>query len=258
MRARGLIYGLIVVAVALEAWAQEPPAPADAGATSTIEAEAPAPPPSLPPGMLTPIDRVNASPQGTLKNTYSYDDAAVAAEGEKIYFKYGCNGCHGGNGGGGICPPLINDTWVYNGDDDTLFRLVTLGSIELQAKGYARHGHENVVAPMPPFGGIIQSDDDLWKVFAFMRSHYDGSPARKFGTSEADKAAAAAAEEAATGEASAAEPSAAEPSVAEPSVAEPPATGAPAPATPGEVPAAADAATATDAPASAPAAPEPH
>lgn len=239
MRARGLIYGLIVAAVAVVAWAQEAPAPADASATSTTEAEAPAPPPSLPPGMLSPIDRVNASPQGTLKNTHSYDDAATAAEGEKIYFKYGCNGCHGGNGGGGICPPLINDTWVYNGDDDTLFRLVTLGSIELQAKGYTRHGHENVVAPMPPFGGIIFSDDELWKVLAFVRAHYNGSPARKFGTSEAEKAAALAAEEAATGDAPAVEP---------------PATDAPAtPAAPSKAPAAVDAAAATDAPA-----PQPH
>jgi hypothetical protein len=27
-----------------------------------------------------------------------------------------------------MCPPLTNDTWVYGADDDTLFRLIALGS----------------------------------------------------------------------------------------------------------------------------------
>ena len=44
----------------------------------------------------------------------------------------GCNGCHGGGGGGGMCLPLTNETWVYGPDDDTLFRLVALGSAELK------------------------------------------------------------------------------------------------------------------------------
>ena len=47
----------------------------------------------------------------------------------------GCNGCHGGGGGGGMCPPLTNDTWVYGRDDDTLFRLITLGTDDLQKQG---------------------------------------------------------------------------------------------------------------------------
>ncbi len=94
---------------------------------------------------------------------------------------YGCSGCHGGGGGGGMCPPLINDVWVYGGDDDTLFRLVTLGSIALQQRGYMRIGQENVVGPMPPFGGIIKNADDLWKIFAFVRSRNDGDHRKKLG-----------------------------------------------------------------------------
>ena len=35
--------------------------------------------------------------------------------------------------------------------------------------------------PMPPFGAIIKNADDLWKILAFVRSHYDGDPAYKFG-----------------------------------------------------------------------------
>jgi hypothetical protein len=80
-----------------------------------------------------------------------------------------------------MCPPLTNDTWVYGGDDDTLFRLVTLGSDELQKNGYSRTGRENVVGPMPPFGAIVKNSDDLFKIIAFIRAHYDGDPAYKFG-----------------------------------------------------------------------------
>jgi hypothetical protein len=80
-----------------------------------------------------------------------------------------------------MCPAITNDIWVYGGDDDTMFRLVALGSVALQQAGYTRIGHENVVGPMPPFGAIIKNADDLWKIFAFIRSNYHGDPAYKFG-----------------------------------------------------------------------------
>ena len=41
---------------------------------------------------------------------------------------------------------------------------------ELQKQGYSRKGSENVVGPMPPFGQIVKSDDDMWKIIAFIRS----------------------------------------------------------------------------------------
>jgi hypothetical protein len=84
--------------------------------------------------------------------------------------------------------PLTNDTWVYDGDDDTLFRLVTLGSDELQKNGYMRKGRENVVGPMPPMGTIIKTSDDLWKILVFVRTKYSGDPKYKFGTPESEKA----------------------------------------------------------------------
>ncbi len=130
---------------------------------------------------IKPIDLVNSSPKGKLHNPYKDTQADIVAQGKQHFMAYGCSGCHGGGGGGGMCPPLINDVWVYGGDDDTLFRLVTLGSIGLQQHGYMRIGQENVVGPMPPFGGIIKNADDLWKIFAFLRSRYDGDPAYKFG-----------------------------------------------------------------------------
>jgi mono/diheme cytochrome c family protein len=123
-----------------------------------------------------PLDLIKATPKGGLVNPYRdqlTDPAKLAAigdEGHKKYLSYSCNGCHGGGGGGGMCPPLTNDTWVYSPDDDTLFRLIALGSDGLMKDGYSRVKSEVVVGPMPPFGGIIKTSDELWKVVSFIRS----------------------------------------------------------------------------------------
>jgi len=157
--------------------------------SSLIYAQDQKPPPEQPPAgaapaagaTMTPVARADATPKGSLKNPYKDDDAAVVAAGSKLYLGYGCNGCHGGNGGGGMCPPLTNDTWVYGGDDDTLFRLVAYGTQDLQAKGYSRKSQEQVVGPMPAMGQVVKTDDELWRILAFVRSHYSGSPECKFG-----------------------------------------------------------------------------
>lgn len=131
---------------------------------------------------ISPPDAVTNTPKGKLVNPYKDTQADAVAQGGKFLQNYACSGCHGGGGGGGMCPPLTNDTWVYGGDDDTLFRLVTLGSDELQKQGYTRKGRENVVGPMPPFSTIVKNADDLWKILVFVRSKYNGDPAYKFGT----------------------------------------------------------------------------
>jgi mono/diheme cytochrome c family protein len=118
-----------------------------------------------------PLDLIKKVPVGGLHNPYNDQIDAVAEEGHHKYLSFSCNGCHGGGGGGGMCPPLTNDTWVYGADDDTLFRLVSLGSDGLKKDyGYKRVKQEVVVGPMPPFGAIIKTSDDLWKVIAFIRS----------------------------------------------------------------------------------------
>jgi mono/diheme cytochrome c family protein len=119
-----------------------------------------------------PLDLIKATPKGGLHNPYAdkVTDAAFAEEGHKTYLSAGCNGCHGGGGGGGMCPPLTNDTWVYGPDDDTLFRLIALGSDELKKQGYTRIKQEVVVGPMPQFGTIIKTSDQLWKIITFIRS----------------------------------------------------------------------------------------
>lgn len=117
-----------------------------------------------------PLDLIKATPKGGLHNPYKDKIAEIAEPGHKKYMSAGCNGCHGGGGGGGMCPPLTNDTWVYGPDDDTLFRLIAEGSDGLKANGYHRVKQEVVVGPMPPFGGIIKTSDDLWRVITWIRS----------------------------------------------------------------------------------------
>ncbi|MGB2932445.1 MAG: cytochrome c [Methyloceanibacter sp.] len=126
-------------------------------------------------GTMTPIERVASTPMGQLKSPYA-DFAGVAEEGHKIYMSLDCNGCHGGGGGGGMAAPLTNPIWIYGDADDTLFRLITLGTGKLSPGdafgklGYTRKGSEAVVGPMPPYGEIIKTDDDLWKIIAWIRS----------------------------------------------------------------------------------------
>ena len=76
---------------------------------------------------VTPLERAVSTPRGQLKSPYT-DFAGVAAEGLRIYRSHDCNGCHGGGGGGGMAAPLTNQIWIYGDDDDTLFRVIALGT----------------------------------------------------------------------------------------------------------------------------------
>lgn len=136
---------------------------------------------------MSPADLVNRTAKGGLHNPYKDTQADIVAQGEALFRSYPCSGCHGGGAGGGMCPPLTKSDWIYGGDDDTLFRLVTLGSDQLQKIGYTRMGLAPVVGPMPPMGPIIKSSDDLWKILAFVRSRYDDDPAYKFGAPSAQQ-----------------------------------------------------------------------
>src|SRR4029079_6452432 len=63
--------------------------------------------------------------------------------------------------------------------EDTSFRLPALASDELQKQGYSRKGSESVVGPMPPMGTVVKSDDDLWKIIAWLRSVNPSSAGRR-------------------------------------------------------------------------------
>jgi len=110
-----------------------------------------------------PLDLVASTPKGELKNPYNADIAAIAEEGHHRYLSAGCNGCRRRR-------RVASPHECYGSDDDTLFRLIALGSDGLTKAGYARVKHEIVTGPMPPFGGIIKTSDDLWRIIAFIRS----------------------------------------------------------------------------------------
>jgi mono/diheme cytochrome c family protein len=116
-----------------------------------------------------PQDIAKSAEKGSLKSPYQ-DFKKVAEEGHQKFMSAGCNGCHGGTGGGGMGPPLTNQIWVYGSDDDTLFRLIAVGTDQLQKQGYSRKGSENVVGPMPPMGTVLKAPDNIWKVIAWIRS----------------------------------------------------------------------------------------
>lgn len=117
-----------------------------------------------------PVDVVKNAPKGTLKDPYDPSNTTVVAEGHQQFLNHGCNACHGGNGGGGMCPPLNNGVWIYGESDDTLFRLVTLGSQKLQQAGYSRVSEETP-AFMPQQGGTtLTKQGDLWKIITWIKS----------------------------------------------------------------------------------------
>lgn len=117
-----------------------------------------------------PVDVVEHAPKGTLKDPYDPANNTVVAEGHQQFLNHGCNACHGGDGGGGMCPPLNNGVWIYGSSDDTLFRLVTLGSQKLQEAGYSRI-NEEIPAFMPQQGGTtVTKAGELWKIIIWIKS----------------------------------------------------------------------------------------
>ncbi|MEM7191627.1 MAG: hypothetical protein AAF405_01960 [Pseudomonadota bacterium] len=122
-----------------------------------------------------PFKLIAEWPPGELNNPYDWkalkeehqDDPDYLA---KQYRLPGCNECHGGGGGGGICPPLGQGVWFWGNTDDVLFRLIALGSDELEKQGFSRYQYGTVKAPMPEMGQVIKTSDHLWKIIAFIRS----------------------------------------------------------------------------------------
>jgi mono/diheme cytochrome c family protein len=124
------------------------------------------------PGEQTsPEELVKKIPPGGLHSPYP-DYAKLAKEEDlaHVFRLPGCNECHGGTGGGGFCPALSQGVWFWGNTDDVLFRLVTLGSAELEKQGFTRIQWGSVHGPMPPMGMTIKTADHLWKIIAFIRS----------------------------------------------------------------------------------------
>lgn len=100
--------------------------------------------------------------QGPAKRNPLTGNTEAIAEGRTIYMQSGCNGCHG-MGGGGMGPSLMDDTWKFSGDDETLFKLIK-GQLPNQT--------------MPAVFGAVLTEEQVWKIIAWIRSVYKGEPSR--------------------------------------------------------------------------------
>jgi mono/diheme cytochrome c family protein len=85
--------------------------------------------------------------------------ADAIAEGQELFKKFNCYACHGMAGGGGMGPNLTDETWQTGDGSDA----------DLQTQ--IKEGKGN----MPPFKSLL-TDDQVWKLIAFVRSLYKGSP----------------------------------------------------------------------------------
>jgi mono/diheme cytochrome c family protein len=120
----------------------------------------------------SPEELVKKVPPGELHSPYQ-DYKKLAQDDSDLVKQFrlpGCNECHGGTGGGGFCPALTQGVWFWGNTDDVLFRLITVGSAELEKQGFTRYQYGSVHAPMPPMGFSVKTADHLWKIIAFIRS----------------------------------------------------------------------------------------
>jgi cytochrome c(L) len=101
--------------------------------------------------------------QGAKKLNKYNGNAEAIKEGRALYLKYGCSGCHGVGGGGGMGPPVTDDVWKFGSSDEVLFKLIK-GQVPNQT--------------MPAVFGTQMTDDEVWKVIAFIRSIYAGDPGK--------------------------------------------------------------------------------
>ncbi|HJS59948.1 MAG TPA: cytochrome c peroxidase [Vicinamibacteria bacterium] len=102
-----------------------------------------------------------ARPQDQAKQLNPFaGDAEVVKEGRKLFLSFGCSGCHGVMGGGGMGKPILDDTWIFGSDDETLYKLIK-GQIPQQT--------------MPKTWASLP-DEQVWKLLAYVRSLYKGDP----------------------------------------------------------------------------------
>jgi mxaJ protein len=116
--------------------------------------QTPVPPPDA-------VPAAGANPAVKKLNPFTGNSAGIE-EGKKLYVQVGCQGCHGGGGGGGMATSVIDESWKFGSDDDTLFKLIK-GEIPQQT--------------MPDVYKVLP-DEQVWKMLAFIRSIYTGDPTK--------------------------------------------------------------------------------
>ena len=95
------------------------------------------------------------------KNPYTGDAEAIV-EGQRPWAATGCYSCHGEVADGAVGPDLTDDEWVYRPTDATLFKAIAKGRPGTNMVGWSES----------------LSDDQIWKVIAYIRSLYKGDPGK--------------------------------------------------------------------------------
>ena len=91
-------------------------------------------------------------------NPYTGNPEAIS-EGEELYKLLNCYSCHGLRGGGGMGPDLTDEEWKEGtGDDIRVMDQVMTGRNK-----------------MPGYDGVI-TEEEAWKVIAYVRTLYKGDP----------------------------------------------------------------------------------
>jgi cytochrome c oxidase cbb3-type subunit III len=83
---------------------------------------------------------------------YSQANAYDVQQGKQWFRWYNCVGCHS-HGGGGMGPPLMDSSWIYGSDPDSVFATIMQG----RPNG------------MPSFRGRIP-EGQAWQLVAYVRS----------------------------------------------------------------------------------------
>lgn len=127
-----------------------------------------------------PFKLIAETPPGELNNPYDWRELAAENEKDPDYLVKqfrapGCGQCHGANGGGKFCPTLNAGAWSWGNTDDVLFRLIALGSVELEKQGWTRYQQGEIKAPMPEMGQVVKTSDQLWKIVSYIRSINPGA-----------------------------------------------------------------------------------
>ncbi|MBZ0169044.1 mxaG (cytochrome c1) involved in methanol dehydrogenase (mxaG3) [Candidatus Methylomirabilis lanthanidiphila] len=124
--------------------------------------------PGQAPSVQQPTGSVAPAPADQQKpkklNPFTGNPDAIK-EGRQLYLQNGCPGCHGSGGGGAMAgaTPFIRDSWKFGGDDDTYFKVIK-GTYPGQT--------------MPGVFGANLTDEQTWKIIAWIRSIYKGDPER--------------------------------------------------------------------------------
>ena len=116
-----------------------------------------------------PLDLIKATPKAASQSLQRQDRRDRRRGSQEIPVA-GCNGCHGVAAAVAACARRSPTT---PGSMARRRHLVPPDRPRLrwiEGRGLHRVKREVVVGPMPPFGGIIKTSDDLWKIIAWIRS----------------------------------------------------------------------------------------